>query len=809
VLPRSRFAVVTDGRFGSSLPCTGWTTSLAEALADVPDGENIYRPLLAAVEARLEGLQLPKTLGSDLFERTHLVIAPSDLAAQTMRLLRTSLSLHPAVASIARAELLRDLTEMAARQRETGLANAERRTRSDLDAIVTRLRQAVDVAGLDEAIHAGVCEPADYVNASPVDRADFLYGVDVTPAHIGAGLDVLRPEESAAILEGLATRRHTVVAGPSGSGKSALVWRTARLVERGPQIVRVLRAADAGDVELLVRHVRRLMPTPDAPALVCADDLGRARMAAWPEARRRLGELSGVLILGAVRREDLTPDISADATIVDPRLSDTAAGQIYDAISTAGLPTVLEREEALQQAEGLLMEFIALTTTGRRIRDVLAVQVAALADPTRRLQREALRLVCAAHTLGFAVAADALPAALGAEPDQVGDALDRLNGEHLLVRIGQAWQGLHDLRTELLLDLLHTTPPPTLAATYGRVLALLPQAARAPAARRAAVRLARITATDDTGLPAAERLASLQETLHPIAGALGQQLAQLASQPAARDADSAGYLAGLLEAADRLGTVAYAHAVLPLLETHRPPTLDVATLAFMTYGVAVDDLSYDIPGLQGMVQLARRLPERSTRCAQTVAVALPTGLVARLAAATDLPTAVGLCGAAEPLTTMTTEQATSVYRAHVASLPEPPGADSSIERADQRAQLTASLASLARLHGPAVAEAFGPPMPRVEDAVASDPYGCEVELTLQSVEPVPDAAANLARTSTYDAEQMLVIRAVAFARTEEPPPASAYRRQPEDKPASIHGQVVLLARRIFGSTGMSVGSGCR
>jgi len=39
VPPRSRFAIVTGGRFGSSLPCTGWTTSLAEALADVPDGE--------------------------------------------------------------------------------------------------------------------------------------------------------------------------------------------------------------------------------------------------------------------------------------------------------------------------------------------------------------------------------------------------------------------------------------------------------------------------------------------------------------------------------------------------------------------------------------------------------------------------------------------------------------------------------------------------------------------------------------------------------------------------------------------------
>src|SRR2546430_1539592 len=432
--PPSRFAVVTDGRVGSSLPSTGWSVSLAEARAGVPEGENIRQSLLAAIGTRLEGLDLPKTFGSELLRRTHLVRAPSDLAAQTVQLLQTGLSLHPAVASIARAELLRDLGEMAARQREADLGSAERRTRSDLDAIVARLGQAVDVTSLEEAIHAGVCEPADYVSASPVDMAGFLYGVDVTPAHIAAGLDVLRPEESAAVLEGLATRRHAVIAGPSGSGKSALVWRTARLVERGPQIVRVLRVADADDVELLVRHVRRQMPNPDAPVLICADDLGRARMAAWPEARRRLSEVPGALILGAVRREDLTPDISADATIIDPRLTDTAAGQIYDAISTAGLPTILEREEALRQAGGLLMEFIALTTTGRRIRDVLAPQVAALADPARRLQREALRLVCAAHTLGFAVAADALPAAVGAEPDQVGDALARLNCEHLLVR---------------------------------------------------------------------------------------------------------------------------------------------------------------------------------------------------------------------------------------------------------------------------------------------------------------------------------------------------------------------------------------
>src|SRR5204863_6713427 len=178
--------------------------------------------------------------------------------------------------------------------------------------------------------------------------------------------------------------------------------------------------------------------------------------------------------------------------------------------------------------------------------------------------------------------------------------------------------------------------------------------------------------TDEAGLPAAERLASLQETLHPIAEAVGQQLEQLACQPAARDADSAGYLAGLLEAAERLDTVAYAHAVLPLLEAHRPPTLDVASLAFMTYGVAVDGLSYDIPGLHGMIQLARRLPGRSTRCAQTVADALPPRLVARHAAPTDLATPARRAEAAEPRTTAATAQAPTARRTHLPSAPRPP-----------------------------------------------------------------------------------------------------------------------------------------
>jgi hypothetical protein len=44
---------------------------------------------------------------------------------------------------------------------------------------------------------------------------------------------------------------------------------------------------------------------------------------------------------------------------------------------------------------------------------------------------------------------------------------------------------------------------------------------------------------------------------------------------------------------------------------------------------------------------------------------------------------------------------------------------------------------------------------------------------------------------------MLVIDAVAFARTVEQPPPSGYRAQPGDTPTSLNAQVVLLAGRLF------------
>ncbi|MFJ3644476.1 hypothetical protein [Streptomyces murinus] len=789
-------AIVTNGRFGSSLPETGWACTLDQVLADLPDGESTLASLIAVVERQLVAAGLPAALAVELISRSHLVQTQEHLGHYTRGLLETGLDLHPALAELLRTRLVLDLSEVAAAQRETTLRTAIWRTGQDLEAMAARLCREVDVESLHEAVRAGVCEPVDFLTQPPQDARRFYDGVSVRPGHIAAGLDVLRPVETDDALSGLTERGHVVFAGPSGSGKSALLWRCARLLEGGPQLVRVLRVATPAEVELLVRHVLRAQPSAQSRVVVCADDLGRPHMAAWAAARERLLEHPGVLVLAAARREDLTPELSLGATLVSVTLSELTARQTYQALQDNDIPTVLAREEAVARADGLLMEFIALATTGRRLREVLADQITNLRTPQRRLDRTVLRLVCAAHTLGVEVAADALPAVLGQPADLVGDALERLADEHLVVNEdGIGWRGLHDLRTQVLLQLLHTAPPPTVAATYAETVLVLPAAARPAALRRAASHVAAAVAKAQAAdLPGDERLAGLQQALRPLSQAIADQLRACETDPV-WGVSAAAYAAGLLETADRLDTLAHLHAALPLVERECPPTLEAPTLLWVALMWADRDL--DIEELQWAKELGQRLPSRSDELSRLGARGLSPDALTRLLLDADLATAVRLSEAAEKLVGLNHQQAALIYAKHVPRRKGLPGADQDLVQADRRAQLTASLAALAELRGTDVTAVFGDTERRAIDAVASDPYGCRVSVEIRAT-TAEDTQSSLQRSWTYDTGRLCVITVVAFARLDDTDPTpSAYPPKPEKDPSSDSAQTNLLVRRLF------------
>jgi hypothetical protein len=739
-------AVVTDGSLGCGLALTGWTTTIAESGASGVDG----------LVRLLANRGLDEAAASGLLARAHLVQVPWHVPALTQALLREGLGLAAPVARIVYARLVIDLAGVAAAQRSTTADRPQARTPADLDAHVAAVHRVVDVGVLDEAVRSGVCEPVDFTRLSDLTPAQFYAGVDVAPSHIAADLDVLRPSELTATYEGLADQRYVLLAGPSGSGKSALLWRAARDVGRGARPVRVLRLRGVADVETLVRHVQLQEPNAVAPVLVCGDDLGRTGMEGWPAAVSRLLELPGVLLVGAARAEDLTPALSRDARVVDPRLDRDTATQIAGQVQSAGVATAMEVEEASDRAEGLLMEFLALLTTGRRLEAILDDQVQRVRAPGQSLTHDLLRLVCAAHTLASSVAADRLAAAAtaahAATAGQVRAALSMLQDEHLVVTDATGrWRGLHELRSATLVRLLHRTPPPTLTDTHAEVLPLLPTEQLGTALRIAAETL------DVDPAPVADAAAALAD----------------------RDDADARTVTAMLAGAERADTAVYARECLPILERARPPGMSLYDLAFLTYYIRQGGMRMpDIGGGPAINALADQLPERTPAIARRVAAGLTPERLAHLAVrAPDRESAVVLLEAAEGVAALTRDGVQRIIERHAT---EPPNPGRAVPADEVRAwtRLIASAAALARLADDDVAALFGRVDQRAEAVVAATPNGLTCHL-----ERAPDGlvvGARLLAVSLPDA-----------------PPDRSEPPGPYGDPDSPNARAVALCRQLL------------
>ena len=548
----ARIVIATDGTLGSDLEFTGW-----DAVLETQSGDGIAR-----VISRLEKLGFTNSQARGILARARVVQLPYRLRERSESQVIAAFGSHPTVASLVVGVLAERLTTIAADQRRRTLANVESIRVSELDAIVTRVQESVDLSGLDGAVREGVCAPVSFASRDETPAEVFYLGVDGLPGHIAARLDMPRPVEMEACAEGLEREANVLIVGPSGSGKSVLLWRAARDLVPGARILRILRVRDDSDARLLDRYVRLLQPSPTSPVLVVADDLGRPQTAAWQQAASLLKASPSVFLLGAARAEDYSPALLVGPTrVVEPKLDPDLAARISERVIQEGFVTAMSSHEAFALADGLLMEFLALLTTGRRLRQVLARQVAELALPDRATQREAARLIAAAHTLGLSLGASRLGRLLAADSSVkatalVGDALAVLRNEHIAVMEDASWRGLHELRSTVITELLHESPPPELGATLSRV-------ALAIDCEQAGWMLRRVAETYPSCLSSV--VASLCETFNREEG-LG-----------------ASDLASLFEGAERADNALYAVQVLPELEGARPQGVALEHFALFAY----------------------------------------------------------------------------------------------------------------------------------------------------------------------------------------------------------------------------------
>ncbi|MGW5170034.1 hypothetical protein ACWEQ1_21825 [Streptomyces nodosus] len=353
---------------------------------------------------------------------------------------------------------------------QMSLTKAAGLSRTSIERIAQEVAETIDRESLEEALAAGICEPVDFDR--PLRPTGFYEGIDVQPGHIAAGLPAPRPTLTGQVAKAIDRGESILVTGPSGVGKSTLMW-TAAYVTRHVLWYRV-RLLRNENIPSLVRLTRALKPSARSPVGFVVDGIGIGAAEAWDALHRELAPIPGVLLLGSARSEDLLPLRSrADCTQITVTLDEDVAQQIHAGLSASGATKAAHWREAYEAADGLTLEFTHLLTRGRRLSDVLSEQVDRRVVEGRQTEIEILARISVAHRWGADLSIRALQQQLGLGDADLRAALSRLVDEHLVREQMGRLSGLHQLRSGRLADAVHKVPPPMVDETIIAVMRML------------------------------------------------------------------------------------------------------------------------------------------------------------------------------------------------------------------------------------------------------------------------------------------------------------------------------------------------
>ncbi len=451
----------------------GWENGLEQPVTEVPlsriaEGVDGFADYLAATVA---SRGRPPTVTRDMqLSTTLLVCSWEEIVADTERHLDIVVDLPTAGLGVVARELQLRVADAVDANAEAEFADRIGLDRTSVIDTINRIAELIDLESIEHVLTEGICSPVD---KEQLEIGDYYYeGVSTQPGHVAAGLVVPRTDLVSQTMASLGTSQAILLVGPSGVGKSAVLW-TLPFALPGVLWFRVHRLSRE-DVPHVARLLRAYRASLEAPVGLLVDTLGDIDPAGWSILRQTVASIPGVFLIGAARSEDLiTLGDLADCRTVGVSLGEEAAAAIHAGLIRRGATSVRYWREAFEQSRGLTLEYTHLLTQGTRLHDILSDQVAKRVTEDRDLELEILALVTAADRWSASIPTKELIAALNAGATELRIALSRLVDEHLLVEHGEQMAGIHQIRSRNLVDVIHRVPPPTLEATVISVLTML------------------------------------------------------------------------------------------------------------------------------------------------------------------------------------------------------------------------------------------------------------------------------------------------------------------------------------------------
>jgi hypothetical protein len=432
--PNARLAVVFERPIAGAT-ARSWGVPVAE--------EDAWTSLVGEVRRLAEHRRMASDdLAALLAETTVTVLPWQDLEAEAALHVADATNLPPEGARTAVRAVQAALGYCANRNAQVGWPDRAGLSRTDVVRLVTDTAALIDRDALLEAVQSGACEVVDF--ESPLSGDAFYEGESTQPGHVVGGLVVARPSATDAVLAGLDDRRAVLVAGPSGIGKSAVVWMAA-YVARHVVWYRVNRLREE-DVEPLLRLARSSGAGRYGPVGFVVDGVGTGALSAWDALRSAVAAQPGVVLLGSVREEDALPlSTLGDCVVVRPRRDEELASRMHAELLERGSTAAEHWAEAFGRAGGLTLEYTHLLTQGRRLSDVVSDQLRARVRDRRDMELAVVGPVAMAHQWGASLDLGRLGTSIGAAEPELKAALARLVAEHLVTVEGTAVRGLHQL----------------------------------------------------------------------------------------------------------------------------------------------------------------------------------------------------------------------------------------------------------------------------------------------------------------------------------------------------------------------------
>ena len=410
-------------------------------------------------------------LSADFVEALLVHVLPWNVAAEETRDLLAQRFDVPVVVGAHLGLVLRDLiSECQDHNAQSSAAERRGTTAAAMVGTMLDVLSELSFEHLNEAFREGICDTLDL--DTPLPEGRFFEGTEAQPGHIAAGLPMPRPLETDAVLTAAHNGSAVVITGPSGVGKSTILWAAA-YSSRNVHWLRVDRL-NSLDVETIMRFVKSSAPTVRSPVGLVVDGIGRAGIDAWDALRSQVARVPNVLLVGTCRTEDLVAITSlAECSLVEVELDEVTAARIHQQLTVLGRTVAPHWREPFELAHRLTLEYTYLLTQGARLQEVIADQVRRRVEERRHTELDVLRLASTAHRWRAHVDVQGLQQHLGLKSGDLAHALRTLRDEHLLFEVDGFLTGRHQLRSTALSVATHEFPPPLLAQTVVQLVSWL------------------------------------------------------------------------------------------------------------------------------------------------------------------------------------------------------------------------------------------------------------------------------------------------------------------------------------------------